>query len=171
MMLRRTHVLSFICHWDPWGLWTLMECAWLGVQGQFYFTKMHFINKEHCPPLSFFRCCWKALVANILPWSLVKSHSNLFSLILGPRQGQSFSSHICLCVPLSFKATYSNCSYRRTGMERTYQWGLGSLGDIVVGDEGYTTQSRRKFWVFSILLHINRYIYPWFKAIVDHYLE
>lgn len=102
---------------------------------------------------------------------LGKSHSNLFSLILGPRQGQSFSSHTCLCVPLFFKATYSNCSYRRTGMERTYQWGLGSLGDIVVGDEEYTTQSRRKFWVFSILLHINRYVYPWFKAIVDHYLE
>ena len=100
-----------------------------------------------------------------------KSHSNLFSLILGPRQGQSFSSHTCLCVPLSFKATYSNCGYRRTGMERTYQWGLGSLGDIVVGDEEYTTQSHRKFWVFSVLLHINRYIYPWFITIVDHYLE
>ena len=132
---------------------------------------MHFISKEHCPSVSFFWCYQKVLRLQIYCLELEESRTNLFSLIPGPRQGWCFSSQTCLYVPWSFKAMYSNCSYRRTGLESTDQWELGSHGDKRGGAEEYPTQSWRKFWVFSILFPINRYICLWFKTLVENYLE
>ena len=132
---------------------------------------MHFIYKEHCPSLSFFWCCQKILRLQIYCLELEEIHTNLFSLIPGPRQGHCFSSQTSLNVPWFSKGMYSNRSYRRAGLESAGQWELGSHGDIMGGAEEYPTQSWRKFWVFSIWFPINRYICLWFKTLIEHYLE
>ena len=139
--------------------------------GTILFLLIHFIYKEHHTSLSFFWCCQKVLRLQIYCLELEESHTNLFSLIPGPRQGRYFSSQTCLFVPWSSKVMYSNCSYRRTGLESTEQWELGSHGDVMREAQEYPTQSWRKFWAFSILFPINRYICLWFKTLIEHYLE
>lgn len=87
------------------------------------FHQMHFIRRRHLsvsPHAARKFLGWKCTVL-----TFDRSHTNLFSLILGPRQGPSFSFPTCLYVTLSFRAMYSNCGWNRTGLGRTHQWGWG----------------------------------------------
>lgn len=121
------------------------------------FHQMHFIRRRHLsvsPHAARKFLGWKCTVL-----TFDRSHTNLFSLILGPRQGPSFSFPTCLYVIY----LSGPCILTVVGTEQVWEGHISGAGVTPCGSEANSMPSCSKVWVFSIVTHINGYICPWFK--------